>query len=189
MSLLLAQFPEELIERILTHSIAADDRPAWLRSPAHRPDSRLAPLLVSKQLSRIAVPLFYHTIHLSSPATAHLLRRSLDSNPSLASHIRHLIVTGVWADVIHLMGLCGPSLRILDLSLTLEDEHEEHDSSSELAESLQALTGVQHITLRKPNNVYLSLPYPKHIIFSVARAISGWSDLVRTSLILPPNPH
>jgi len=192
---LLDHFPEELLERILSDVIVAasnDDRPTWLRSPSYRPDFRLAPLLVTKQFSRIAVPLFYHTIQLHTPTTAHLLRRTLITNPALASRIRHLSMTGISADAASVLRLCGPSIKSLDITLATEEEHDEYSNRSpgeiaqEFADALKGLTGVEHLTLRKPSFVYLSLPRPRYIITAVANAIPAWSTLVSLTPIWFP---
>ena len=184
----LDHFPEELLERILSDVIVASstgDRPAWLRSPSYRPDFRLAPLLVTKQFSRIAIPLFYHTIQLHTSTTARLLHRTLIANPALASRIRHLSVTGISADAASVLRLCGPSITRLDITLaTEEEEYDEYNNKSpgeiekEFADALKGLTGVQHLTLRKQSFMYLSLPRPRYIITAVANAIPAWAALV-----------
>ncbi|RDB26257.1 hypothetical protein Hypma_006076 [Hypsizygus marmoreus] len=185
----LDQFPEELLERILAHSIdhthihAHAPRPAWLRSPTGTQSTRLAPLLVSRQLARICTPLLYHTIHLATPAQAHLLLRTLTAAPSLAAHVRCLSLAGLWRDAAEVMRMCGQGVRVLDVTITNNDEDghgQGEDVTGLWREALGGMTGVRHLTLRKPNNVYLSLPRPRSIINALASAISGsdgWTQL------------
>ncbi|GLB40965.1 hypothetical protein LshimejAT787_0901800 [Lyophyllum shimeji] len=174
--LTLDQFPEELLERILAHALPSP-RPQWLHSPAH-PSTRLAPLLTSHQLTRIATPLLYHSVHLPTPDKACLLLRTLRAEPALAAHVRCLSIAGVWRDAAEVMSLCTEALYALDLNITFDSDDEDPARTDEMfAEALSRLTGVRHLTLRKPNNLYLSLPRARPFINAVALAIPSWKNL------------
>ncbi|KAG6901411.1 hypothetical protein C0995_012301 [Termitomyces sp. Mi166 len=155
--------PEELLERILEQAIPAP-RPHWLSSPP-----RLAPLSVSRKFNRIATPLLYHSIHLPTPSSARLLQDTLQHRPEYAHYIRALTVLGVWAPVVDVLALCR-GLSSLDLTIAFDEEVVDLDV-------LQTLGSMRHLTLRKPNNVYLSLARPRALINSLAHAITSWSDL------------
>lgn len=180
-------FPEELIERILSLALSAHDspisRPPWLRSKS----SHLAPLYISRQLTRIATPLLYNNIHLPTQSHANKLLATLASKPHLAIHIHSLSIAGLWEDAARIMRLSANSLSELDLSITIggdNDEHHSHTIDDAYAEALAAMSGIRHLTLRKPSNVYLSLTRPRAIINAVALAITNWPHLVRDSVII-----
>ncbi|KAG5349903.1 hypothetical protein C0989_001338 [Termitomyces sp. Mn162] len=160
--------PEELLERILAHVVAAPTpRPHWLRSP-----TRLASLSVSRQFHRIATPLLYRVIHLTDPRDAARLLHTLHASPHYARHVRELVVHGLWCPVVDILGLCR-GLSSLDLTLALDDD-------VDLDCVLAPLADMRHLTVRKPAGVYLSLPRARALIASLAHAIPSWPHLVRT---------
>ncbi|KAF8066675.1 hypothetical protein FPV67DRAFT_1495892 [Lyophyllum atratum] len=171
-------FPEELLERILAQTLPshADPRPIWLHSPAH-PSTRLAPLLTSRQFVRIATPLLYHSVHIPNLAKAQLLLRTLRARPSLAGHIRCLSFAGVWREAAEIMSLCSGSLSVLDLTITFENDDGQSTTDELYSEALKGLTGIRHLTVRKTNHVYLSLPRPRALINGLAHAIHHWPHL------------
>ncbi|KAG6895781.1 hypothetical protein C0992_012639 [Termitomyces sp. T32_za158] len=168
--------PEELLERILAHAITPP-RPAWLRSPTAS-TARLAPLLVSRQFHRIATPLLYRAIHLDSPAAATRLLHTLAQRPEYASHIHELTLQSLSRPVTDVLRLC-PRLVSLDLALAFDDEDDEGDADLDVFETL---TGIRHLTLRKPPNVYLSLAGPRALINALARAIPTWPHLCTANI-------
>ncbi|KAG6867836.1 hypothetical protein C0993_010470 [Termitomyces sp. T159_Od127] len=164
----MACLPEELLERILAHAIPPP-RPLWLRSPSAS-TARLAALSVSRQFHRIAAPLLYRCVHLTSPSTADLLLRTLCARPEYAQHIRELAILGLWSPVVAVLRLC-PAISSLDLTIAFED-----GADVDLG-VFAALTEMRHLTLRKPPSVYLSLARPRALITSLARAITAWPRL------------
>ncbi|KAG6844324.1 hypothetical protein H0H87_007730 [Tephrocybe sp. NHM501043] len=172
---MIAILPEELIERILLSAlpVPAQPRPHWLRSP-HNTDTRLAPLLACRTLNRIATPLLYQSVSLPSPAAASLFLRTLQCRPELSGHVRALAVGGTWRPARDILRMCH-GLRMLDLCICFEGDADE-DALAE-ASPFGNLKAVQHLTIRKPANVYLSLARPRALINSLANAIGSWSDL------------
>ncbi|TFK36303.1 hypothetical protein BDQ12DRAFT_256591 [Crucibulum laeve] len=196
----LASFPEELLERILALCVIAPlsppARPSWhLSSPtssssaapssphqrSNSPRGRLAPLLVCKSFLRIATPLFYNTVHISSRTQLRcLLKHSLRPNPMLATYIRRVVLTGVWAEAGELLRMCRRSLRMLDLTLDTEpvlmQPGEEDNDAKVFCASLKHIRPTQ-LALRKPANVYLTQAKPKYVIWELSSAMRGWYEL------------
>ncbi|CAA7257500.1 unnamed protein product [Cyclocybe aegerita] len=193
-SLQLSAFPEELLEKILSHLVVAPlsspPRPSWHRpnTPSTGPSApirgRLAVLLVSKAFCRISTPLFYHTIHLVSASQLHgLLSSALRPNPCLAAHIRRVVLSGVWAEGGELLELCGPGLRMLDIALDITQlcpatQGIVRDLDAEdFCEGLKEIKGLTHLVVRKPNNVYLTQPKPRYVLAELAKAVNVWDWL------------
>ena len=197
-------FPEELLESILSHVIFSKSPISRIRSPLR---------LVSKQFHRISTPLYFNTIHLRTQVQLQrLLVFALRSNPSLASHIRKVIIEGTWTEAAVLFLLCSQfgALRILDITLdpdaspppkefvksffsqmgvatdNLHVNMKMKGSSSSDAEDfckhLHGLTSVTHLTVRKPKDVFLTQPKTRFVLSQLAKAIKAWKDLVRCSL-------
>jgi hypothetical protein len=78
------------------------------------------------------------------------------------------------------MGLCKDAVRYLDINL--ERFCETGPLDREYSDGLSELVGVRHLTVRKPYHVYQSLPRLRYIIIALAKAIEGWSELVRYPL-------
>lgn len=221
-SLELSRFPEELLERILSLCVVSSNdappptRPSWHPQPAaarskafpslesittnavYFKRDRTAPLLVSKTFLRIATPLFYHTLHISSRAQASGLLTTLRSHASLGLHVRRVALSGVWSEVAEVLRLCP---GVVDIDLTLDAGLPSSPTNSgnrntmgggvvepqtpvidtdaeELCNVLETMKGIQHITLRKSNAVYLTQPRPRYLISRVAQAMHGWQKLV-----------
>lgn len=193
----LNSFPEELLERILSLCVVSSPdshfRLLWLQFGAPSPlnsekpsqntciRGRLAPLLVCKRFLRISIPLFYHTVHISSPRQLNnLLENALRINTCFPAQIRHLVFDGVWAHGGEVMRLCGEHLRTLDIMLdagpafpvTVEE-------GQKFCEGLRHLTVVTHMVLRKSTNVYLTHHKARYVIGEIAKAIENWEALVR----------
>ncbi|KAG5645373.1 hypothetical protein DXG03_006326 [Asterophora parasitica] len=180
----LCALPEELLERIVWHALPPPSspsysRPPWLRSPTHH-DTRLALLRVAPILTRIATPLLYHDVILSSPTKASLLLRTLQTRPELAASIRCLVVAGLWTDAAAVLALCAAeTLQVLDITISF-DGGEQGDET--WGHALAGLVGVRHLTLHKPQAVYLSLVRPRRFIHALARAIPRWPHLQTTHI-------
>ncbi|KAF4621587.1 hypothetical protein D9613_012611 [Agrocybe pediades] len=191
----LCSFPEELLEAILAHCVIAlpnqPPRPSWTRnlgsttdSPASPPRGRLAVLLVCKKFHRISIPLYYNTINVQSPRQLNrLLVNALRPNPTLASHVRRVIFAGVWADGGELLRMANDSIRLLDVSIdttqlapNVPGQVRDLDAE-EFCEGLKELSSLKHLIIRKPNNVYLTQPKPKYVLFAMAAAMHEWNEL------------
>ncbi|KAF8154526.1 hypothetical protein B0H34DRAFT_526740 [Crassisporium funariophilum] len=190
-TLKLTTFPEELLERILEECVVASttqaSRPSWHQANNSTTliRGRLAPLLVCRLFFRICTPLFYHTVHITSPGQLHsLLSGTLRPNPYLAAHIRRLIFAGAWAQGGELLRLCRHGLKTLDLTLdapqlapSVHGNVRDLDAE-EFCEGLKAISrSVTHIVLRKSNNVYLTQAKPRFVLMEVAKAIQYWDQL------------
>lgn len=183
--------------------IVAKDRPLSVH---------LSPLLTSRLFSRIATPLFYHTVHLHSSSQTGLLLRTLtdegnDSNQGLGKYVRKLIVSGVWPELSTLVHLC-PHIESLDLGIddgrsdvnpyhaawNLQDNGvESQNRLTPFFSSLPTLKHLKHLTLRKDPAVYLSQPKVRNTITGVAQALQEWKELVSNVLCVAINtqfiPH
>ncbi|PPQ69646.1 hypothetical protein CVT24_001219 [Panaeolus cyanescens] len=193
----LANFPEEILEQILAPCVIAPlaltSRPTWHKSSTKGSGlatrSRLAPLLVSKSFHRISTPLFLETLHIISPTQLHrLLSTLLSSTPCLAHHIRHLIFAGVWAEGGELLRLCGHALKYLHITLDITPGFGTHPAlplhatfrdldAEEFCDGLQYLSGLLHLVITKPNNVYLTHFKPKYVLAEISRSLVGWTNL------------
>lgn len=195
-------FPEELLERILALSVVAPllqtSRPHWHKpsDPGTAIRGRLASLLVCKKFYRISTPLFYHTIHISSPAQLHrLLSNALRRNRYLATYVRRLVFAGVWAEGGELIAMCSRNIKMLDITLDMTQlapgvntNRDVRDLDAEdFCEGIKYIThSLTHLALRKPNNVYLTQPKPKYVLGEVAKAMRYWDNLVKViPLFLP----
>lgn len=192
----LSAFPEELLERILALSVVAPlvqtPRPQWhQRSNPNLVRGRLAPLLVCKKFFRICTPLFYHTVHITSPAQLHkLLSIALRPNVYLATYIHRLFFAGIWAEGGELLSMCGNNIKMLDITLDVTQlapgvyAHRERDLDAEdFCDGLKDITSsLTHLVLRKSNNVYLTQPKPRHVLGEIAKAMRHWDNLVCHSL-------
>lgn len=200
----LTAFPEELLEGILAYCVIASlipqTRPSWHRpvgasSTPHPVRGRLAFLLVCRQFYRISTPLFYHTLHLSSPSQLHrLLTSALRPKPSFATCIRRVVFGGIWAEGGELMRLSRGSIRLLDIMLdttqlspAVSGQVRDLDAE-EFCEGLNELEALTHLVVRKPSHVYLTQPKPRYVLSEVANAIDSWNELVCSFLFISPDP-
>ncbi|KAF8815530.1 hypothetical protein BYT27DRAFT_7079768 [Phlegmacium glaucopus] len=193
----LAAFPEELLERILSLCVIAPllqtARPQWHQRPepgtatSTQVRGRLAPLLVCKKFFRISTPLFYHTIHITSPAQLHkLLSSALRPNLYLATYIRHLLFAGIWAEGGELLSMCSTNVKMLDITLDVTQlapgvnpNRDVRDLDAEdFCQGLKDVTkSLTHLVLRKSNNIYLTQPKPKYVLAEIAKAMRNWDNL------------
>ena len=183
-------FPEELLERILALCVIAPlvraARPQWHQRPTS--DSgrgRLASLLVCKKFFRISTPLFYHTIHVTSPTQLHrLLSGAMRPNLYLSTYVHRLLFAGVWADGGELIAMCSNSIKMLDITLDMTQlvnaNRDVRDLDAEdFCEGLKHITqSLTHLVVRKPNNVYLTQTKPKYVLGEIAKAMRNWDNLV-----------
>ncbi|KAJ7769706.1 hypothetical protein DFH07DRAFT_954299 [Mycena maculata] len=199
MAIQLASFPEELLERILAAAVVAPPHPnpraSWHPPPTddtHHPRTRLAPLLASRTLYRIALPLFYHTLVLHGPSQARACHAALAATPHLARSVRTLVLVAPTAEDAALLqllqgcacvcgarcqGACG--LHALDITLPSAGD------AREIASAVGKLTGLQTLTVRKAAGTYLSQPAPRAVLAALADAVSGSSCLVETTTSFP----
>jgi hypothetical protein len=188
-TLTLASFPEELLERILIHVLAHPThnhtyaRPAWIHQSATHQSTRLSPLLVSRQLTRIALPLFYNTIRLTNPQSGRLLLETLSAHETLKNHVRSLSLDGVWtSDAAAVMRLCAGSIRSLEVVITAPPSSSEDQQMVDESyfDALSQMQMIREITVKRMNNVYLTLPRPRGFVIALAKAIKecdGWKGL------------
>ena len=198
-------FPEELLERILALCVVAPlvqtARPQWHqradRGTAIR--GRLASLLVCKKFYRISTPLFYHTIHITSPAQLHrLLSTALRRNLYLATYVRRLLFAGVWAEGGELIAMCSRNVKMLDITLDMTqlapgvntNRYVRDFDAEDFCKGIKHITySLTHLALRKPNNVYLTQPKPKYVLGEIAKAMRYWDNLASHShaTLSPPS--
>ncbi|KAF9019787.1 hypothetical protein BDZ89DRAFT_1072712 [Hymenopellis radicata] len=176
---LLDTFPEELLERILYFCVvAAPDpqasRPSW-QPQRRRAYTRLTPLLICKSFYRIALPHYYHTVHLTTPEQSSCLRTLLRRRTYLARSVRRLVVTCVASDTSPAMRLCT-GLTALDVTL---DPYADSESFCDTLETLEKMTC---FTLRKQHNIYLTMPSVRRFMTRIAATIASWPRLESANL-------
>ena len=197
-------FPEELLERILALCVVSPlvetARPEWHQrsSSGTAIRGRLATLLVCKKFYRISIPLFYHTIHVTSPAQLHkLLSTALRRNLYLTTFVRRLLFAGVWAEGGELIAMCNRNIKMLDITLDMTQlapgvnaNRDVRDFDAEdFCEGIKYIThSLTHLVVRKPNNVYLTQPKPKYVIGEIAKAMRDWDNLASHAATLSPLP-
>lgn len=191
---LLDTLPEELLETILANVI--NPISPHLKKPLR---------LVSRRFHRISTPLYFYTIHLRSQAQLDgLLVLALRHNTNLASHIRKIIIEGVWTEAEALFKLCRQfgSLKILDMTIDPPPPSDElvkywlshlgmgpannvrvnitgtSSDGEDFCKHLHELTSVTHLTIRKSSHVHLTQTKPRLVLSQLARAIKAWKDLV-----------
>ncbi|KAF8915692.1 hypothetical protein CPB85DRAFT_1292859 [Mucidula mucida] len=176
---LLDTFPEELLERILYFCVVAApvpqaSRPSW-QPQRRRAYTRLTPLLVCKTFYRIALPHYYHTVHLTTPEQSSCLRAILRRYTYLARGVRRLVVTCIVSDTSPAMRLCT-GLTALDVTL---DPYAESDS---FCDALETLGNISFFTLRKQHNTYLTMQSIRRFMTRIAATIVSWPCLESANL-------
>ncbi|KAK7052171.1 hypothetical protein R3P38DRAFT_2858969 [Favolaschia claudopus] len=189
MSVSLAEFPEELLERILALAVIAPCTP-HPRAPWHPHTSsgrketrgRIAPLLVSSVFHRIALPLFYHTLVIHSATQSASLFNALRAKPYLAKATRVLVLPSPSACDAQVLAMLS-NLSVLDVSLphnaTVAEDVEP------LADGMRKLTGLHSLSVRKPSGTYLSQPAPRLMLEALADTVSSCANLHTTTLSFP----
>lgn len=190
-----SSIPEELLERILYLCVVAPlsrpNRPTWHDTHgSSSPTGRLAPLLTSRQFYRIGIPLFYHTIHISSQRLAAKLLNSLQSNGSAfssegyarAAYIRNISTQGIYPSLAGTLSMCpADSIKTLDFSFDPASS-DESDSSQrarkDFCDALSSKTHIKHLTIRKANGVYLTDDRVRYTLARMADIVGGWMYLV-----------
>ncbi|KAG8221501.1 hypothetical protein J3R82DRAFT_1716 [Butyriboletus roseoflavus] len=175
MSRSLASFPEELLARILSLSLAPP-RPAFDVFPPLPPRNRTAPLLVSRQFFRIASPLLYHTLHFHSPHQATRALNTFTHRPLLANAVRRVVLGGIWHDCVDVLAHCK---YVQDVDITLDSGPGGPDDADAVAfcHALEQRRTIMHLTIRKDPAVYLTHPRPIYVLQRLAQAVHHWTDL------------
>ncbi|KAG6826607.1 hypothetical protein H0H92_015151 [Tricholoma furcatifolium] len=131
----LFELPEELLRRILANLI---------KGP---PNTQPALFYVSQQFNRIATPLLYQSIHLSS-ASVHLLERTLIEGPHLRPQVKSIIAGRLWSPEIRVLELCT-GLQALDLTIMFEPGLEDgFGDNVRVSDTFSNLVHMRHLTLR-----------------------------------------
>ncbi|KAJ7894468.1 hypothetical protein B0H14DRAFT_2683298 [Mycena olivaceomarginata] len=181
----LASFPEELLERILAHTVIAPPAP-HPRAPWHQPNpstkdmrSRMAPLLVCRAFHRIALPFFYHTLVLHSPCQSAALLAALHAQPVLAMGVRVLVLPSPSASDAAVPSML-PKLLVLDI--TLPNSAEDAD---DLTSAVRGLHTLQELSVHKAAGTYLSQPALRAMLDALASAVLASPQLTSTALSFP----
>ncbi|KAJ7894448.1 hypothetical protein B0H14DRAFT_2683161 [Mycena olivaceomarginata] len=174
----LASLPEELLERILAHTVIAPPVPhpraPWHQGNASTKDtrSRMAPLLVCRAFHRIALPFFYHTLVLHSPHQSAALLVALRAQPDLARGVRVLVLPSPSASDAAVLSML-PKLLVLDV--TLPNSAEDADDVTRAVRDLRTL---QELSVRKAAGTYLSQPASRAMLDALAGAVLASPQLV-----------
>ncbi|KAJ7238082.1 hypothetical protein B0H12DRAFT_101198 [Mycena haematopus] len=183
----LASFPEELLERILLHTVVAASAPhpriSWHPHSSQGKElqtrGRTSPLLVCQAFHRIALPLFYHTLVLHSPRQSVSLLHALRARPHLARSVRVLVLTTPSASDAEVLGML-PRLLVLDVTLPSCDP-----AITELEGPLRNLRSLQELRVRKGTGTYLSQPAPRAMLDALAKTIDMCAELHTATLSFP----
>ncbi|KAJ7894491.1 hypothetical protein B0H14DRAFT_3854316 [Mycena olivaceomarginata] len=167
----LASLPEELLERILAHTVVAPPaphpHPAWPRS------SSAAPSTVSPSRSS-TTPLVLH-----SPRQSAALLVALRSQPDLAKGVHVLVLPSPSASDAAVLSML-PKLLVLDV--TLPNSAEDAD---DLTSAVRDLRTLQELSVRKAAGTYLSQPAPCAMLDALAGAVLASPQLVPPPLSFP----
>jgi hypothetical protein len=97
----------------------------------------------------------------------------------LATHIRQIIMPGIWAAAGELLYRCRDNLKFLDVTLDSVLNIQGQDPDAEqFCRGLHELKTLTHIVVRKPNNVYLTRPKLQYVLLEITKAMQHWDDLV-----------
>ena len=184
--------PEEILESVFANVINSPHLGKTLR-------------LVSRKFHRISTPLYFSTIHLRSQAQLDgLLDLALKHNPNLASHIRKIVIEGVWTGAGVLFKLCHQfgSLKVLDMTIDLPPPSDElvkswlsnfgmgpadnirvnitgaSSDGEDFCKHLHELTSVTHLTVRKSSHLHLTQTKARLVLSQLAMAINAWENIV-----------
>lgn len=194
----LSSFPEELLARILADCVTSPQalpvRPPWHTQPIFFPcpsllarptlhtstRARFSPLLVSRQFLRIGTPIYYQTLHLSTPTHAARVLETLVAQPALAGAVRRVVLGCVSLEGARVFRACE---RIEDVDICMDvyeanpqgDAAEDQDAQA-LCDALDRVD-LKHLTIRRTPDAYLTLTRPKYLLKRIAKAVPGWLNL------------
>ncbi|KAJ7220615.1 hypothetical protein GGX14DRAFT_559406 [Mycena pura] len=176
---MLADLPEELLERILANAVVA-------KHPADDGAPRIVPLLVCRAFYRIVLPFVYHNVVLHTLAQSLAVLHTLRAHPALARSVRTLVIRAPGpadAEILRAMARAGGGLLALDITLpgTCKSGGAEPDAA--LLDALRELRSLRDLTVRKGAGTYLSQPAPRALLAALADAVASCPALVR-----PPAP-
>ncbi|KAJ7894495.1 hypothetical protein B0H14DRAFT_2334420 [Mycena olivaceomarginata] len=181
----IVSLPEELLERILAHTVIAPPAPPSPRPVAPRKcfyegyEVRMAPLLVCHAFHRIALPFFHHTLVLHSSRQSAALLAQLRVKPDLARGVRVLVLPSPSASDAAVLSML-PKLLVLDV--TLPNSAEDVD---DLTRAVRDLRTLQELSVRKAAGTYLSQPAPRAMLDALAGAVHASPQLVSPALSFP----
>ncbi|KAF8443978.1 hypothetical protein L210DRAFT_3643546 [Boletus edulis BED1] len=195
MSRSLASFPEELLVRILSLSLVPPHRTPSDGFPPLPHRNRVAPLLVSRQFFRIAVPLFYHTLHLHSPRQTARVLDTLTHHPTLAHAVRRVVFPAICHASAAVLSLCD---RVYDVDICLDcgpgrrtsgPDPDDVDAEA-FCYALEQRRTIAHLTIRKDPAAYLTHSRPMYVLQRLAQAVRHWTNLetVHFALRLSASP-
>lgn len=189
---LLQALPEEIIEKILFE--AMQPAPALIRPKSAIP-------LTCRQWYRIAQPLFYASVYIKNETQLCRLVTTLElsNHSAIGPLIRSLTLScSLASPQLHALFLHCTELRSLDICLdshsfgiqnwpvprvcttSLVGPATTLNTEAVLA-SISCLQKIRRFTLRKDQNVYLTLPAVGRIINGLADCVRHWHDLVSFS--------
>jgi hypothetical protein len=198
---MLATLPEELIHQILEQALVPSSSLASAPAATSCPPSAVTPfaacagrgklsaLLVSKQLYRIGLPLYWHTVHITSDTQC----QRLLADESKACMIRSVIVDAVFAHLGEVLLACAAGgLQSLDFNLSIpedlpsDDEDDfnfQHDVVAKFVSGLRALRGsLKNVAIRKASSTYLTVPWVQDVFDGLAT--ENWTTLVSSVSLL-----
>ena len=181
----LLDLPEEILFLILESAIL----PLEPRLSLPQPQS----LLTCRTIHRIGFPILYQSILLRSNPQALKVKSTILSlvlrEPRLVCHIRHLYSSALvsWLPVFHAIGDAKGSLQTLDFVFHSSLGGSQPLLGGESVWPILSAVPVRRLVVRQGPGF---LPARALIASSVlARAIEGWTGLVRRANLVSPESH
>ena len=175
--MLLLDLPEEILFAILEFAILPLD--PRLSSP--EPQS----LLTCRTIHRIGLPILYQSILLRSKPQALKVEHAILSQPKLVCHIRHLYSLRLvpWLPVFRAIGDAKGSLQTFDFVYNVSrGKSQPLLNGGDIWLTLSAVP-VRCLVVRPGPWLYKGSPIATT---ALARAIKGWTSLVRCTNLVSP---
>ena len=176
--MLLLDLPEEILFAILEFAILPLD--PRLSSPESQS------LLTCRTIHRIGLPILYQSILLRSNPQALKVENTILSQPELVCHIRHLYssVRVSWLSVFRAIGDAKGSLQTFDFVFHVSREGGQTllNGGEDVWLTLSAVP-VRRLVVRPGPWLYKGSPIATT---ALARAIKGWTSLVRCTNLVSP---
>lgn len=144
-------------------------------------------LLVNSSFYRIAKPILYRSLHLSSKSQAGKLADVICNEPTLGASVRSLRVDGpcmgpAFERIVGCLNTANIPLDVLDVKLDDEGESEiGEEAFQSFVRALQGVKDVRRLVLRKSG--YLTKVTTRQAVYEVASGLVSWKNLVSLSSV------
>jgi hypothetical protein len=180
-SMSLLDLPEEILFVILESAILPLDPRLSLPEPQS--------LLTCRTIHRIGLPILYQSILLRSNPQALSVESTILSQPKLVCHIHHLYSSArvSWLPVFRAIGDAKGSLQTFDFVFHVSQGGESQPllNGEDVWPTLSTVS-VRRLVVRQGREFYQGAPTAAT---ALARAIKGWTSLVRCANLVSPNTY